>query len=354
MSKIRFRNLDKLTTVKGVGDTRTLSIKRPTSATGKVMQRCPHDGCQPAVFQIGYAPEDRSISDEYLLRVRRQPGTKGVTCPYCGTDGDDNDFIPKEDIEHAKKVALHAAEQDINDMLSDMAKSFNRGTRSSRNSMFSITMEHKPSRNPKPFAYREDLMRSISCHVCSREYGVFALALFCPDCGAPNVSTHFDREIDIINQQIEISRLIDNDENREVAYRLLANAHEDALTALETTLKAVYRHIVIQSFPEKVESLDRIGNAFQNLEKAERKYRELNIELLADLTENDIEQLKKAIQKRHVIGHNLGLADEKYTHIADDAQVGRNVPVLAHEIGEFTALCAKLVHSIERELSNAS
>ena len=350
MSNFRFRNLDKLTTSKGAGDTRTLSIRRPTSATGKVMQRCPKDGCQPAVFQLGEVPEERQIMEEHTANIRRIPGTNGITCPYCGADGDDQDFIPQEDIEHAKKEVIHAVEQDISNMLSDMAKSFNRSTKNSRNSMFSISMEHKPSRKPRPFVYREDLLRGISCHVCSREYGVYALALFCPDCGSPNVSTHFDREIEIIKKQIEISKLIDDENNKEVSYRLLANAHEDALTALETTLKAIYRHIVITSFPEKVSELVKIGNSFQNLEKTEEKFRELNIALLAVLSKNDREQMHKAIQKRHVIGHNLGLADEKYIRVVDDAQVGRNVPVLAHEIEQFTSLCAKLIHSIEKEL----
>lgn len=351
MSNFLFRNLDKLTVSKGAGDTRTLSMDRPTSATGKVMQRCPTSGCQPAVFQLGLAPEEREITEEYLATIRRAPGTNGVTCPYCGTDGDDQDYVSPEDIEHAKNLAIHAVEQDISNMLGGMAKSFNHSNRSGRNDMFSISMEHKPSRKPRPTAYREDLLRSISCHVCSREYGVYALALFCPDCGSPNVSTHFDREIEIINQQIEISKLIDDENNKEVSYRLLANAHEDALTALETTLKAIYSYIVITSFPDKQAGLDKIGNTFQNLGKAEKKFKKLNIDLLATLSEEDKDNMLKAIQKRHVIGHNLGLADEKYTHLADDAQIGQNVPVLAHEIEEFTKLCNKLIHAVEGELT---
>lgn len=349
MSDIRFRNLDKLTTAKA-GDTRTLSIKLPTSDSGKIMQRCPQEGCQPALFQLGNAPEQREIEEGNMEVIRRTPGTNGVTCPYCGTDGDDEDFITEEDKEHAVKVMEHAVLEDLSEFLGGMSKDFNRQIRSSRNSMFSVNMEVKSSPNPRPYAYREDLLRGIACHVCSREYGVYALALFCPDCGAPNVSTHFDREIDIINQQIEISKQIDSDENREISYRLLANAHEDSLTALETALRAVHRYIVINKFPDKIVELEKLGNAFQNIEKAEKKFRELNIELLEGLSKAEKEALEKAIQKRHVIGHNLGLADEKYIRVAGDAKVGRNVPVLAQEIEEFTNLCARLIHSIERGL----
>jgi len=353
MSDFRFRNLDKFTVSHGTNETRMLSMNRPTSGTEKVMERCPNPECQPAVFQLGRAPEIREIADEDRVLVRRQPGEEGITCPYCGTDGHDNEFIAQEDFEHAKKEAVHAVKQDISDMLGDMTRRFNQGSRSS-SSMISMTMKHQPSYNPKPLAYREDLLRGISCHVCQREYGVYALALFCPDCGVPNVSTHFNREIDIINQQIKISKQIDNEENREVSYRLLANAHEDAITALETTLKAIFKHIILSRFPEQKEKLSAIGTAFQNLEKAKKKFAELNIALLDALTKDEESALFKAIQKRHVIGHNLGLADEKYIKVASDVEVGQNVPILAEEIERFTSLCAQLICSLEKELMHDS
>jgi len=350
MSNFRFKNLDKLTVAKDGRDKRTLSVNRPLSNSGKVMQRCPNPGCQPAVFQMGGVPQDSNIEETYRKSIRRMPGADGITCPYCGFDAEDQEFIPQEDKDHALKEIKHAMEQDVSNMLSDMAKSFNRRNSSSRNSMFSISMSHKSSRKPRPFAYREDLMRNISCHVCSRGYGVFALGLFCPDCGSPNISTHFDREVEIINKQIEISKLINEEDNQEVSYRLLANAHEDALTALETTLKAAYTYIVKNKFPEKIDTLEKIGNSFQNLEKAEKKFKSINIDLLSEFSEEEKEALFKAIQKRHVIGHNLGLADEKYTHTTNETQVGRNVLVLAHEIEQFTALCAKLIHTVEKKM----
>lgn len=354
MPNNRFPSLKKYKVSQDSGDTMTLSMTRPKSGTGKVMERCPNRSCQPAVFQLGNAPKERNISDNHKQLIRRIPGSTGTTCPYCGIDGDDHDFIAQEDINHAHKEIMHAVTSDFSKMLDDMAKDFNRRNRPSRNSMLSISMKHKPSFNPRPFAYRKDLLRSISCHVCDREYGVYALALFCPDCGSPNVSTHFDREIDIIIQQIEIYTLVDRDGKKEVAYRLLSNAHEDALTALETTLKAVYRYLIINKFSEKTEDLNKVGNAFQNLDKAKQKFEEINISILDEFDENEIETLTKAIQKRHVIGHNLGLADEKYTRVASDAEVGKNVPVLAEEIETFTKLCAKLIHSIEKELGYGS
>jgi len=352
MADLRLKNLDKLTVFREPNDIRHLSMNRPTSMSGKVMERCPNPECKPAIFQLGQAPETRELSG--VAQVRRKPGEDGITCPYCGIDGKDSDFIAKEDFDHAIKEVEHAIIQDFSEMLGGIARQFNQQAAGSRNNMVSMTMEHTPTRNPKPFAYREDLLRGIACHVCQREYGVYALALFCPDCGSPNVSTHFDREIEIIDQQVEISKLIDSDENREVAYRLLANAHEDALTALETTLKAVYKHLAPLRSPDQIGDFDKFGSAFQNLEKSQKLFAGIGISLLGSLSGEESDALFKAIQKRHVIGHNLGLADEKYLKVSGDTEVGRNVPVLAEEIEHFTALCSKLISSVEKELGYAS
>ena len=353
MTDIRFKNLDKFTVSKS-GDERTLSMSRPQTSSGKMRERCPNTECQPAIFFMGKAPEAQTIDDENKNTIRRQPGTEGVTCPYCGVDGDDEDFIAQEDIDHAHKEIMHAVGKDIGAFLGDMTKGFNRQNRSKPGDFLSISMDYKEKHNPRPLAYREDLLRDISCHICGREYGVYALALFCPDCGSPNVSTHFDREVDIIGQQIEISKLVNSNENKEISYRLLANAHEDALTALETTLKAVHRYLVHTRHPDQASKLEKIGNTFQNLEKAERKFKAIQVNLLGELSDIEKETLFKAIQKRHVIGHNLGLADEKYTQLAEDAPVGQTVPILAEEIEQFAKLCAKIIHSVEKELEQKS
>lgn len=350
MTKFRLRNLERYK-VSGHGSNMTLSFQRPQSDTGKIMERCPTEGCQPAIFQLGTMPEDRSIVESHKDTIRRQPGTNGVTCPYCGHDGDDDDFIPEEDIEHAKILVMHEFKKDISDMLGSWTKDFNR--QQPKGSFLSIKMEHKSKHSPRPFAYRKDLLRSISCHVCLREYGVFALSIFCPDCGAPNVSNHFNREIEIIDRQIDISRQASEAGDEELAYRLIANAHEDVVTALETTLKSVFRYLVNKHRPEQAEHfLDsrKIGSAFQNLEKAKKQYKKLDIDLLAGIEEGVIEQLQRQIQKRHVIGHNLGLADEKYISVDDNADVGRNVPILATEIESFAHGCAQLIQLLEKEL----
>lgn len=351
---LRFRNLERYKTG-GRGDNMTLSIKRPQSDTGKYSQKCPKEGCQPALFQMGEAPEKHTIEHECVDQIRRQPHTIGTTCPYCGYDGDDQDFIPKEDIEHGVKLIENAVMRDISSWLGDTAKDFNR--RQSKGGFISISMEHKPKRYPTPIALREDLLRAISCHICHREYGVYALALFCPDCGAPNVSNHFAREVEIIDRQVQLSRTAAEQGDKELAYRLLANAHEDVVTALEATLKSMFCYLAQKRRPEEVETLcdmKKIGSAFQNLEKAEKQFKKLGIELLTGIEQEMLTELNRCIQKRHVIGHNLALADEKYLTVDDSASLGQTVPLLASEIEKFAHNCGHLVQLLEKDLSDAT
>src|SRR5256885_975016 len=66
----------------------------------------------------------------------------------------------------------------------------------------SVRMDLKRSHRPKPLAIREDLLRDLECGICRRSYGVYAIALFCPDCGGPNLALHFQREVQLVREQI--------------------------------------------------------------------------------------------------------------------------------------------------------
>jgi len=49
----------------------------------------------------------------------------------------------------------------------------------------------------------------LSATICGRDYGVYAIGLFCPDCGAPNLRLHFERERQLVNAQVEIAEAQD-------------------------------------------------------------------------------------------------------------------------------------------------
>jgi hypothetical protein len=186
-------------------------------------------------------------------------------------------------------------------------------------------------------------MRELVCDHCGRDYGVFAIGLFCPDCGAPNVRLHFAREVELVDDQVSLAEEI-GIEKEELAYRLLGNAHEDVLTAFEATLKALYLYGKTQP---GTKPLPKVGNDFQNVDKALQRFEELNLNPFEALTEPEMAALRLNIQKRHIIGHNLGVVDDKFATHANDAKVGETVHLVGEDIRQFAAISQKVIDRLD-------
>lgn len=328
-----------------------LSLPRPVSPSGKVYHYSPNPDASPRLFLVGDAPQDRAVAEQHRHRIRREPGPGETVCPYSGFMAADAEFTHADDIAAIKKYVHWLAQKDIEAALADMTKGFNR--RQPRGGFITMKMDFKPSRRPRPLAIREDLLRSLECDVCHRAYGVYALALFCPDCGAPNVALHFRREVEIVGEQIALADDISGQGRKEFAYRLMGNAHEDVLTAFEATLKTVYRHLVRERLPAQAEKLTgkaAIGNAFQNIERGRALFSGVGLDPYDGLAGEDLEFLGLNIQKRHVLGHNLGVADEHYAQFSEDQEPGETVAVIGEEIRRFAALCAAVVERLDQAL----
>ncbi|MCY3820112.1 MAG: hypothetical protein OXH52_12235 [Gammaproteobacteria bacterium] len=305
----------------------------------------------PRLFLIGSAPAERQIRDEDRARILRAPGPGQTVCPYTGHTAEDDEFVHFADIEAIKRQIGHDAVADVSDWLGDLARDFNR--RQPRDSIISMTLEHKPSRRARPVTIREDLLRDLSCDVCRRSYGVYAIALFCPDCGAPNLALHFRREITLVHEQLAIAAVQDRGGHSELAYRLLGNAHEDVLTAFETTLKAVYRHLARRREPDRAAELcskKAVGTAFQSIKRGGKKFAEIGIDPYAVLSQEESDRMAINIEKRHVIGHNLAVADEQYVALTQVEQPGETVHLVAEEIGRFADTCLRVITTLEGAL----
>jgi hypothetical protein len=267
-----------------------LSVPAPSSATGKTYRECPDAECSPRLFQMGGAPDDRQIAAEHRSLIRRQAGVDGTTCPYCSHEDSDRAFIAAMDIEAAKDQVGHAVQRDVHDWLKGLANSFNR---KAGGGLLSVSMKVTSPPPSPPLVIREDLLRSLTCPVCSRDYGVYAIALFCPDCGAPALASHFSREVELVRRQLELSATKE-DGDPELSYRLLGNAHEDVLTAFETAQKTIYRYLAKARIPDRYEELcsqKLIGNAFQNTDRSRALFGNLSINPYSSLSPDDLETL---------------------------------------------------------------
>lgn len=351
MRDFRFRRLEKHR-VGGTRDRMELSYPVPRSPSGKAYQYSPNPDAAPRLFLIGDAPDERSIAAEYEARIRRQPGPGETICPYSGHIGPDEDFVHFDDIKAIHKQIEHDVAADVQDYMAEMARDFNR--KQPRGGFISMKMDVKKKHRPRLFAIREDLLRDLDCDICRRTYAVYAIALFCPDCGAPNPGLHFRREAEIVREQIALADAQDAAGHGEIAYRLMGNAHEDVLTAFETTLKTIYRYLIRRRHsPGEAATLcakKAIGNGFQNTGRARERFAPFAIDPFATLSDEDLALLALNIEKRHVIGHNLGIADDHYVELTQADQPGQTVRLIGDEIGRFADICLAVVLELENAL----
>jgi len=354
---MRLKRLERFRTG-GTGTKMKLGIPLPNSAKGLVLMTCPNPACVPSRFQLGGPAkgsdgQPAAIPAGLRAAARRDVGQSAITCPYCGADHDLQAFISDEDRKYALKVVRWAATQDAADHLADAFKKMCRevNARSSRGGMFSMRMSFKRgSRPPAPRAHREDLLRHVQCPVCTRKYGVYAIALFCPGCGAPNLSVHFAREVELLREQVSLASKAGDEDKDELAFRILGDAHENVVTAVETYLKHIHAFLVRRRFPAEAEeqfSKKVVGNAFQNVQKARALYAKLGIDPFAPLSAPDLRWFTDNLEKRHVLGHNLGLADRTYAAPGGRELPGRIVRLCADEVLRFAELAGSVVRGLE-------
>jgi hypothetical protein len=353
MSDFRFRRLERYK-IGGTRDEMKLSIPLPKTPSGKSYRLCPGADCTPRLFLFGNAPLDRHVSEEYQHIVRRLPNTAGTTCPYCGFDGPDDEFIHPEDIKAVQELVKWSAGQDVHDFMEGLASDFNRSMGKAGGNLFSVKMDIKSSTLSRPHVWREDLLRNLACDICGREYSVYAIGLFCPDCGSCNVHVHFRREIELVNQQIALADEVGAEGDQELAYRLLGNAHEDVLTAYETYLKSIYRYLAKRDLSaeeaKRISSKQFVGNRFQNIDRGRVLFEKIGIDLYSQVKESDLNFLRMNIEKRHVVGHNLSMVDETYIEVDQTEQPGETVQLLGGEISRFAEICAVIVLRLRENL----
>ncbi len=333
-----FKNLEKYR-VGGAGSKMKLSIPVPRTPSGRTYRFSPNEGPHPRHFLLGAAVRPETITTAMRARMKQEPGQPITVCPYSGLMAEDEAFVHPDDRAAALETVRQAALSDIHAQLAQTLASL--GSKS--NGLIKVTATSSPP-PPTPRFYREDLLRELVCDQCGRDYGVFAIALFCPDCGAPNVRLHFEREAALVDAQVELAGGVEMD-MRELAYRLLGNAHEDVLTGMEATLKAVYLFGKHQLGPTA--SLPKVGNDFQNIERGQRRFVELGIDPYSALDDEELALLAVNIQKRHIIGHNLSVIDAKFAEQAADARLGETVHLVGDDVRAFARLALKIVTALD-------
>jgi len=93
---------------------------------------------------------------------------------------------------------------------------------------------------------------------------------------------------------------------------------------------------------------------FQNIERGRKRFAEFDFDPFGNLTPDALAVLTLNIQKRHVIGHNLGVADAAFAEHAADARLGETVPLVGGDILQFAEISHMVINDIDAWLANGA
>lgn len=320
-------------------DEYTMSIPMPADDLGMTARECPELGCAPGYFKIK------------LGTGVVEPGYERCYCPYCGREGEQGDFLTRQQQDYAESVVLSETRAGVERMMKDALGLDSRGRRRMGGGMFSIDMSMKSS-PPRPVVmpYEEELRRDVTCPHCTLEHAVFGLAVWCADCGKDIFLAHVAAELDVLRKVLSEVPGRRERLGPRVAARDIENALEDTVSLFEAVMKFIYRRKLTETVGagEADARLSRHRNAFQNPSRAcEIARDELGVELFRPIGRDGQEAVDNTFQKRHAITHNLGVVDRKYLeHGAVTGGLGREVPLTAEEVGKIVDLVGQVLTNL--------
>jgi hypothetical protein len=316
----------------------TFVIPLDPDEDGMIGRECPNENCRPRYFKVSARKsEDRNDSSS----------GGPLTCPYCGEEASIQLFHTKEQLAWIKSMFA----RDLALSIQDMLKSTIRPIRSKRSGFLSISMEYKPGNIPNVRPYAEEkLKRTVQCDKCGNRYAVYGVSYKCPFCGEGNLLLHVRRSVEIIQSQLDAEQLVKQKAGEEAVYHLWGNCLEDAVSLFEGFLKSIYSKIVIKRYgkQEAEEKIMAIKGSFQRLSDASKVFsRDLNIDILTPITEDELDFLNVLFNKRHVITHSLGLVDERFqSRISQWQRCGEELEMSRQDVLRGLNLIERIIDNV--------
>ena len=153
--------------------------------------------------------------------------------------------------------------------------------------------------------YREKkLETTIVCSNCTLRYAVYGAFAFCPDCRQHNSHQILETNLEVVRKMLDLAQSQDGD----LEVMLIQNALEDCVSAFDAFGRELCRvHADRTSNPAGMSRM-----RFQNMVQARSELQAIGVEMRSTITTDAWEQALMLFQKRHLIAHKLGVADQEY------------------------------------------
>jgi hypothetical protein len=269
------------------------------------------------------------------FKIKFGTGLKGENlpchCPYCGHTAGHDKFWTQDQLEYARTIMLN----EVQKALKADVKDWDRNLRQmSRNSFIKLSMEYKGRSHPIRYYREKQLETSLVCDNCTLEYAVYGVFAFCPDCGNHNSLQILDKNLELVEKEVVLSKSADD---KELADRLLEDALENAVSSFDGFGRAACTAFSNKANdPKKAKTI-----TFQNIQVARTRIQEqFSKDIASGLKDDEWGFVIKCFQIRHLFAHKMGVVDNEYIERSKDSKavIGRKISISSNEIIDLIRL----------------
>ncbi len=304
----------------------------PVDEDGFSGRECPQADCL-AYFKLH--------TDEYgEARAKR-----ALSCPRCGHRDDDETFFTQDQLRRARAGAMELARGAAQTAINEAFGGLNR---SSRSGGVTIKFTPAPPYRPKPLpTYVErQTIRTFICPAGGHRAVIYDLLAVCPYCG-PDTPPRavFDDNLAAMGKLLEVV------EKLPAAHRAEIEAAGGTTALTERALGGAVA--AVQNFAKQLHARlgkpPPAGNPWQNVDRLRKQWQEsFKKDPLAGLPAGDLATLRLGFERRHVLEHNGGVADERYVKDSGDSvPLGRRIRFDGAFVRRFMKTVARLAFALE-------
>jgi hypothetical protein len=310
-----------------------VSVTIPPDDEGYDEKVCPNPECT-ARFKIHGDDSSKLVVDDILR------------CPLCRHEADTQSWFTPEQVEYAKRVAFDQIQGRVDQAFRRGAQAANR--RAPTGGLISLSFEYKPGRREylAPLAASEVLEQRSTCEMCGCRYASIGAAFFCPACGHNSARSTFAATIRNVRQGISFIPRLAETLGRDAAADLGRGIAENALVKLVTAFQR-FAEATYDALPDP--KATPAFNAFQRLDDGHALFDAATGRGFdAILTPDELRELARYFQQRHVLVHDDGIVDQLYVDRSGDTtyQVGQRLVIKPAVVLRAAELIEKLANGL--------